>query len=68
MRWGGHVAHVGDRRDAYRVLEGRPEGKRPLGRPMCRWEVNIKVNLQEVGLGARTGLLWVKIGTGGGFL
>ena len=48
MRWAGHVAHVGERRDIYRVLVGKPEGKRPLGRPRHRWEHNIKLNLQEV--------------------
>jgi len=53
MRWGGHVAHMGDRRGIYRVLVGKPEGKRPLGRPSCRWEDNIKMDLQEVGHGGR---------------
>jgi len=43
---------MGERSGAYRVLVGKSEGKRPLGRPMHRWEVNIKVNLQEVGWGA----------------
>jgi hypothetical protein len=41
-----------ERRGVYRVLVGEPEGKRPLGRPRCRWEGNIKLDLQEVGLGA----------------
>ena len=45
---GGHVARVGDRKVAYRVLVGRPLGKRPLARPSCRWEDTIKVGLQEV--------------------
>ena len=49
MRWAGHVWRVGDRRGVYRVLVGKPEGKRPLGRPKCRWENNIKMYLQEVG-------------------
>jgi hypothetical protein len=40
-RWLGHLAHMGERRDAYRALVGRPEGKRPLGRPKHRWENNI---------------------------
>jgi hypothetical protein len=48
MRWAGHVARTGDRRGAYRILLGRPEGKRPLGRPRCRWKDNIKMDLQEV--------------------
>jgi hypothetical protein len=56
---------MGDRRGAYRVLVGRHEGKRLLGRPRRRWEDNIKVAHQEVGWGAWTGLLWLRIGTGG---
>ena len=44
-----HVARMGERRVVYRVLVGNPEGKRPLGRPRPRWEVNIKIDLQEVG-------------------
>ena len=47
---------MGERRDAYRVLVGRPEGKRPLGRPRFRWEDNIKMDLQEVGWG---GMDWI---------
>ena len=51
MRWAGHVVHVGERRDIYRVLVWKPEGKRPRGRPRYRWEYNIKMYLQEVGCG-----------------
>ena len=51
MRWAGHVARMGEGRGVYRVLVGKPEGKRPLGRPRCRWEDNIRMDLQEVGLG-----------------
>jgi len=51
MRWTGHVAHMGEDRVVHRVLVGKPEGKRPLGRPRCRWEDNIKIDLQEVGGG-----------------
>ena len=50
-----------------RVLVGKPEGKRPLGRPRRRWE-DIKMDLQEVRCGAWTGLIWLRIGTGGGHL
>jgi hypothetical protein len=52
-RWAGHVARMGEGRGAYRILVGRPEGRRPLGRPRRRWEDNNKMNLQEVrwGLG-----------------
>ena len=49
MRWVGHVARMGEGRDVHRVLVGKPEGKRPLGRPRRRWEDNIKMDLQEVG-------------------
>ena len=51
MRWAGHVARVGEERGVYRVLVGKPEGKRPLGRPRCRWVDNIRMGLQEVGCG-----------------
>jgi len=51
MRWAGHVAPIGVERVAYRVLVGKPEGKRPLGRPRCRWVDNIRKDLQEVGCG-----------------
>ncbi|KAJ4446767.1 hypothetical protein ANN_13464 [Periplaneta americana] len=49
LRWTGHVARIGESRNAYRVLVGRPEGKRPLERPRRRWEDNIKMDLREVG-------------------
>jgi len=51
MRKTGHVAFMGKRRGVYRILVGKPEGKRPLGRPRRRWEDNIKMDLQEVGCG-----------------
>ena len=50
-RWAGHVARMGEERGVHRVLVGKPEGKRPLGRPRRRWEDNIKMGLQEVGGG-----------------
>jgi hypothetical protein len=59
---------MGEGRGAYRISVGRPEGRRPLGRPRHRWEDNIKMELQEVGWGAWTGLIWLRIGTGGGLL
>ena len=49
MRWAEHIARMGRRSDAYRVLVGRPEGKRPLGKPSRRWEDNIKMSHQEAG-------------------
>jgi hypothetical protein len=51
MRWAGHVARMGEDRGVYRVLVGKPEGKRPLGRPRHRWEDSVKMDLQEVGGG-----------------
>ena len=51
MRWAGHVARMGEDRGVHRVLAGKSEGKRPLGRPRRRWEDNIKMDLQEVGGG-----------------
>ena len=51
IRWAKHVARMGERMGVYRVLVVKHEGKRPLGRPRCRWEVNIKMDLQEVGYG-----------------
>ena len=56
IRWAGHVAHMGQARGVYRVLVGKPEGKRPMGRPRRRWEDNIKMDLQEVGGGCGEGL------------
>ena len=51
MRWAGHVARMGEGRGVHRVLVGKPDGKRPLGRPRRRWEENIKMDLREVGGG-----------------
>jgi hypothetical protein len=56
MRWAVHAARTGEGRGAYRILVGRTEGRRPLGRPRCRWENNIKVDLQEVGW---VGMDWI---------
>jgi hypothetical protein len=56
MRWVGHVARTGERRGVYRVLVGKSEGKRPLGRLWPRWENNIKIDVQEVGCG---GMDWI---------
>jgi len=57
-----------DRSGVYRVLVGKPEGKRPLGRPRPRWEDNIKMDLQKVGWRIWTGSSWLRTGTGGGHL
>ena len=58
IRWAGHVVRMVERRGVYRVLVGKPGGKRPIGRPRRRWEDNIKVDLQEVGCG---GLDWIEL-------
>jgi len=68
MRWAGHVARMGEDRGVQMVLMGKPEGKRPLGRPRRRWEDNVKMDLQEVGGSRGTGWSWLRIGTGGGHL
>jgi hypothetical protein len=51
MRWEGHVVRMGEVRSAYNILAGRPEGRRPLGRPRLRWEDNITMDLREIGFG-----------------
>jgi hypothetical protein len=69
MRWEGYVALMGGLRGAYRVLGGRPDGKRPLGKPRRRWDTNIKGNfrtLEEEEV--RAGLIWLRIATDGGRL
>jgi hypothetical protein len=58
MRWAGHVARMGENRNVYRILVGKPEGKKLLGRPRCRWMDNIKMYLREVGW---DGVDWMNI-------
>jgi hypothetical protein len=58
MRWAGHVARTGEGRGVYRVFVGRPEGKRPLGRPRRRWEDKIKMDLREIGI---DGVNWIQM-------
>jgi len=58
MRWMEHVARMGERRGVYRNLVGKPEGKRPLGKPMRRWEDNIKKDHQETRCG---GMDWIEL-------
>jgi len=61
MRWMGHVARMGERISVYRVLVGKPEGKRPLGSPRLRWKENNE-------MGTWTGLIWLRIRAGDGHL
>jgi hypothetical protein len=65
MKWARHVARMGEGRGICRVLVGRPEGKRPLGKPRRRWEDNIKMDLREIGV---DGTNWLRIGSSGGLL
>jgi hypothetical protein len=58
MRQAGHVLRVGESRGVYRFLVRKPEGKRPLGKPRCIWEGNIKMDLQKVGCG---GMYWIEL-------
>ena len=68
MRWPGHVARMEEDSGVHRLLVGKPEGKRPLGRTRRRWEDNIKMDLQVVGGVVGTGWSWLRIGTDGGQL
>jgi len=75
MRGAGHVARMGEGRGVHRVLVGKPEGKRPMGRPRPRWEDNSKIDLQEVGRGcgdwmelAQDGDRWRALVSTGNFL
>jgi hypothetical protein len=58
MRWAGHVACIGQERKLYKVLVGKPEGKRPLGRPRRRWEDGIRIDLGEIDLGV---VDWIRL-------
>jgi hypothetical protein len=59
---------MGERRGVYRFLVGKPEGQRPIGRPRPRWEENIKLIFRKWDVGIWTGLIWLRVGTGGGNL
>jgi transcription termination factor 2 len=58
LRWAGHVARMGEGRSVYRVLVGRPEGKRPLGRPRRKWKYNIKMDLRQIAI---DGANWIQL-------
>jgi hypothetical protein len=61
MRWAGHIARMCEKRNAYRILVGKPEGRRPLGRPRRRWVNNIKIYLREIGW---AGMYWIDVAQG----
>jgi len=67
MKWAGHVARMGERKCVYRVLVGKPERKRQIGRPSYRWEDNIKM-FRKWDVGEWTGLIRLRTGTGDGHL
>jgi len=57
-RWVGHITHMAESKGVYKVLAGKPEGKRSHGRPRCRWEAKIKMDLQEV---REEGMVWIDL-------
>jgi hypothetical protein len=68
MRWARHVARMGEGRNVYRVLVGKPEGKRPFERQRRRWEDGIKIDLGEIGWGGVGWIYLAQVGTTGGLL
>jgi len=68
VRWAGHVVCMGERRGVYRVLVGKSEGKRPLGRPICRWRTILRWIFRKWEVGVWTGSSCLRVGTGGGHL
>jgi hypothetical protein len=68
MRWVGHATRMGEGRNVYRVLVGKPKRKRPLERPRHRWEDRIKMDLREIGCGLWNGFIWLRIGIVGRIL
>jgi hypothetical protein len=69
MRWAGHVARMGEKRNVYRILVGKPEGKRPLRRPRRRCVENIKIDIKETEwVWCELESIWLSIGTSGGLL
>jgi hypothetical protein len=69
MRWAGYIARIWEeKKNAYRLLMGKLEGKGPPGRPRCRWMDNIEMDLGEIGWGGIDWIDWLRIGTSGGLL
>jgi len=68
MRWAGHVARMGEGRGVYRVLVGKPEGRRTFGRPRRRWGIKLRWIFRKRDVMVWTGSSWLRIGTGGGHL
>jgi hypothetical protein len=68
MRWAGNVARVEEERKVFRVLAGKSDGKRPLGKPWRRWEGGLRVDLVRIGWEVWSGFSWLRIGTSDGLL
>ena len=62
MRWAGHVARMEESRSAFKILTGKPTGKTPLGRPRRKWEDNIRIDLEDIGINAGNLLIRLRIG------
>ena len=62
LRWAGYVARMEESRSAFKILTGKPTAKRPLERPRRRWEGNIRMDLDGIGINAEIGLIWLRIG------
>ena len=62
LKWAGHVARMEEGRSAFKILTGKPTRKRPLVRPRRRWEDNIRIDLEEIGINQGIGLIWLRIG------
>ena len=62
LRWAGHVARMEEGRSVYKILTGKPTGKRPLGRSRRRWEDNIRIDFEEIGINAGVGMIRLRIG------
>ena len=62
LRWAGHVARMEEGRSAFKILTGKPTGKKPLGRPRRRWDDNVRTDLKEIGIIRGIGLIRIRIG------
>jgi hypothetical protein len=68
MRWAGHIVRMGEKMNAYKILVGKPEGKRPIGRPRRRWADNTKMDLESCNGMGWIELIWLRIANSGGLL
>jgi hypothetical protein len=68
MRWEGHVVQIGEMRNAYSILVGKPEGKRPVGKPWRKRDNNIRMDLKKIEWEIVAGIIWFRVMTSGGLL